>query len=325
MNKTSRIYGELSKEELSKIVENYFGIGTKFKAKLISGGLFNTTYHIEIFKDKQQVILRVGPINRNLLLPFENNLMKGEEYVYKLCIDNEIPCSKILLCDTEKKIINRDYMIVDYIDSKVLYDVKVSKDIEDRLYNEVGEYISKLHNITSKKFGRVYDISKGDGFDLWSEYLIDEISELNDRIREFDIFDYKQLELFKSCIYKYKEILDEVKIPHLVHGDLWAGNILVEEINDNYNIAAIIDADRAIFGDVDFEFANPWITNESFIKGYGIGLSSDIKSKTRRKIYSLLYALMDSYVWTIEYDNKELGLENKDKAIQLVEELLNQR
>lgn len=323
MNKKSRIYGELSKKELSKIVDNYFGIETKFKAKLIAGGLFNTTYHIEILKNKKEVILRVGPINRHLLLPFEKNLMKGEEYVYKLCINNEISCSKILLCDTEKKFINRDYMIVEYIDSRVLSEIKVSKDIEDRLYNEVGEYISKLHKITSKKFGRVYDISKGDGFDLWSEYLIDEISKLNDKIREFDIFDNEQLELFKSCIYKYKEILDEVKIPHLVHGDLWAGNILVKVKNENYNIATIIDADRAIFGDGDFEFASPWITNESFIKGYGIGLSSDIKSKTRRKIYSLLYALMDSYVWYIEYDNQEFGLKNKDKAMQLLEELLN--
>ncbi|MGV3073963.1 fructosamine kinase family protein [Clostridium baratii] len=322
MNKTSKIYKELKKEELNKIVENYFGIGIKFKERLISGGLFNTTYYIEIPEENKKVILRVGPVNRDLLMPFELNLMKGEEYVYKLCENNKIPCSNVLICDTEKKIINRDYMMVEYVDSKALSEIKISEDIENKLYYEVGQHISKLHSITSEKFGRVYDVSEDNGFSLWSEYLIDEISKLSNKIRKFNIFDDEQLELFKSCIYKYKEILDEVKTPHLVHGDLWAGNILVENKNNNFNIAAIIDADRAIFGDIEFEFANPWITNKHFIKGYGKELSNDTKSEIRKKIYSLLYSLIDSYVWYVEYDNNELGLENKEKSLKLVEELL---
>lgn len=322
MNKTSKIYKELKKEELNKIIENYFGMGIKFKERLISGGLFNTTYYIEIPEKNKKVILRVGPVNRDLLMPFELNLMKDEEYVYKLCKNNKIPCSNVLLCDTEKKIINRDYMIVEYVDSKALSEIKISEDIENKLYYEVGQHISKLHSITSEKFGRVYDVSEGNGFSLWSEYLIDEVSKLSEKIRKFNIFDDEQLELFKSCIYKYKEILDEVKTPHLVHGDLWAGNILVENKNNNFNIAAIIDADRAIFGDIEFEFANPWITNKHFIEGYGKELSSDIKSEIRKKIYSLLYSLIDSYVWYVEYDNNELGLENKEKSLKLVEELL---
>ena len=322
MNKTSKIYKELKKEELNKIVENYFGIGIKFKERLISGGLFNTTYYIEIPEENKKVILRVGHVNRDLLMPFELNLMKGEEYVYKLCENNKIPCSNVLLCDTEKKIINRDYMMVEYVESKALSEIKISEDIENKLYYEVGQHISKLHSITSEKFGRVYDVSEDNGFSLWSEYLIDEVSKLSNKIRKFNIFDEEQLELFKSCIYKYKEILDEVKTPHLVHGDLWAGNILVENKNNNFNIAAIIDADRAIFGDIEFEFANPWITNEHFIKGYGKELSNDTKSEIRKKIYSLLYSLIDSYVWYVEYDNNELGLENKEKSLKLVKELL---
>lgn len=322
MNKTSKIYKELRKEELNKIIENYFGMGIKFKERLISGGLFNTTYYIEIPEKSKKVILRVGPVNRDLLMPFELNLMKGEEYVYKLCKNNRIPCSNVLLCDTEKKIINRDYMMVEYIDSKALSEIKIGEDIENKLYYEVGEHISRLHNITSEKFGWVCDVSEGNGFSLWSEYLIYEVSKLSDKIRKFNIFDDEQLELFKSCIYKYKEILDEVKTPHLVHGDLWAGNILVENKNNNFNIAAIIDADRAIFGDIEFEFANPWITNKHFLKGYGKELSNDTKSEIRKKIYSLLYSLIDSYVWYVEYDNSELGLENKNKSIKLVRELL---
>ncbi|SHJ96518.1 Phosphotransferase enzyme family protein [Clostridium cavendishii DSM 21758] len=322
MNETSRIYKALSNYEINKIIKNYFGKETEFKEKLISGGMFNTTYHIEIPESKEQVILRVGPINKHLILPFELNLMEAEEYVYKLCSKQSIPCSQILLCDTEKKIIDRDYMIVKYIDSKVLSEVDINNELEEKIYSEVGSYIAKLHNITSDKFGRVYEVSKGKGFDLWSEYLLDEFLKLREKVEQFNIFSIKELNLVEDIINKYKNILDEIKVPHLIHGDLWAGNILVQAEEDSYKLAAIIDADRAIFGDIDFEFASSWIINQPFLRGYGKGLSDDIKRETRRKIYKLIYTLIDTYVWIIEYDKREYGLENKAIAIKLINELL---
>ena len=322
MNETSKIYKELSEEELNKIIENYVGNEIEFEANLISGGLFNTTYHIKINKSKKEWILRVGPVNKHLILPFEENLMKSEAYVYELCNQHNIPCSKVLICDVDNKIINRDYMLVEYIDSKIISEIKVSQEIEDKLYEEVGMYASRLHNIKSDKFGRVYDVYKGDGFNLWSECILDEVLKYESKFKEFKIFKEEELRLFKSVVYKYKDILDEIEVPHLIHGDLWPGNILVKEENGNYIVPAIIDADRAIFGDTDFEFASPWITNKSLFKGYGNKLSTDEKSETRRKIYRLLHSLIDTYVWFVEYDKYEWGLDNKVKSIELANEIL---
>ncbi|MGL4913136.1 MAG: phosphotransferase [Romboutsia sp.] len=325
MNETSKIYKELSNEELTKIIESYFKNKVEFEAKLISGGLFNTTYHIKVDNVKKELILRVGPVNKHLILPFERNLMKAEEYVYDLCNKNEIPCSNMLLCDVSNTIINRDYMLVEYIDSKIISDIKVSKEIEDKLYEEVGIYISRLHNIKSNKFGRVYDVYNGEGFDLWSDCLLDEVLKYESKSKEFDIFKEDELNLFKSIIYKYKNILDEIETPYLIHADLWTGNILVKEENGDYSIAAIIDADRAICGDTDFEFANSWITNESLFKGYSKSLNNDAKSKIRRKIYRLLQLLIDTYVYFVEFDKYEWGLDSKTNSIKLANEILQSK
>lgn len=62
-------------------------------------------------------------------------------------------------------------------------------------------------------------------------------------------------------------LLAEITTPVLVHGDLWRGNVLISE--DCEKVVAIIDGDRAVFRDPAFEFANPWITSEAFIAGYG--------------------------------------------------------
>lgn len=323
MNTTSKIYKELTKNELTKIMENYLGKEVKFDSKLMSGGMFNTTYHIKVDTLLEEFILRVGPINKHLLLPFERNLMKSEAYVYELCRQHNIPCSKMLLCDVDNNILNRDYMIVEYINSKIISDIEISKEIEDKLYQEVGIYLSKIHNIKANKFGRVYEVHTNKGFDLWSECLLDELLKMEIKFKEFNLFTDEEFNLFKNIIYKYRDILDEIKTPNLVHADLWTGNILVKEENGEYSIAAIIDADRAIYGDTEFEFANEWITNAHLFKGYGKDLNSDMNSKLRRKVYRLIQSLIDTYVYFVEFDNYKWELDSKSNSIKLANEILD--
>ena len=215
-------------------------------------------------------------------------------------------------------------MIIEYVNSNPLSEVDIDKKNENRIYEEVGEYISKLHKIKSNKFGRVYDVLVGNGFNSWSEYLINEFLNIEIRLREFNIFNEDELNIIKSAIYKYKYTFEKVKTPYLIHGDLWAGNILISKNINEYSTVAIIDSDRALFGDREFEFANPWITSESFIKGYGKDLECDFDSRSRRAVYSLMYLLIDSYVWSIEYNNLKCGLENKISAIKLAKELLQE-
>lgn len=321
MNKDSNIYKELTEIEINKILENCFEEKVEFASEIISGGLFNTTYHIKLL-NRNDVILRVGPSNKELLLNFEHNLMDSEEIFYNKCKSEGVPCSNIIILDKDNRIINRDYMIVEYINSKPLSEIKISKNIENKIFEEVGTYTKRIHEIEGANFGRVFDVSKGKGFKLWSEYLYNEISEVGEKLVEFNIYSLEEVNLFKALIDKHKNLLDDIKRKSLIHGDLWSGNILVENNDEKYSVVAIIDGDRSLYGDSDFEFANEWITNESFMKGYGRDLNVDIKSKIRRKIYSFIYALIDSYVWYVEYNNEQCGQDNKNKALKLLNELV---
>ena len=79
----SSLYRELTDYELNMFVSE------ALRAKLISahpltGGLFNTTYLVET-EEYGKTILRAGPVNRHLLMPFEHHLMEAVESVYSLC------------------------------------------------------------------------------------------------------------------------------------------------------------------------------------------------------------------------------------------------
>jgi hypothetical protein len=90
MNSQSKIFKEISYEETKKITTHYFP-GCKINSiSLLKGGLFNTTYKLVLGSPDMELILQVGPVNREFLLPFENNLMRAEEYVNKLLIEKGI-------------------------------------------------------------------------------------------------------------------------------------------------------------------------------------------------------------------------------------------
>lgn len=322
MNINSRLYKELSNDELNKIVHFHFGKNCRYVAKLLKGGFFNTTYHVLLTDSAKEVILRVGPVNTHLLLPFENNLMRAEEHVYELLKDKAIPCSHVLVCDTSKELIDRDYMIVDFIAGKPMSELELSEDIKARLYSQAGMYTAKMHTITSAKYGRVSEIITGQGYSSWSEYLSSEMSMVCSRLSGYSVLNGSEAALFNPVIDKYKDILNEIQTPHLVHADLWTGNILVRYNEATYDVAAIIDADRAVFGDIGFEFASPWMINEHFICGYGQIQEQDVIAETRKKIYRLLYALIDTYVWSVEYDKQENSKDNKDISLKIVHELM---
>lgn len=316
MNNKSELYKELGREDLVKIIEFNFN-ETNFDYSLLKGGLFNTTYLITLTSG-QKLVLRVGPINRHLLIPFENNLMQAEKYFYNLCKQENLPVSNVIVCDTRKKVIDRDYMIVDYIDSIVMSEANLSKEEKDILYEQVGNYAYKIQNIKGEKFGRLADLVVGKGFSKWSDYIKNDIEQITNLHLKYNIFTAEEIEIIMNTIIKYIDILDEIKTPSLTHCDLWEGNILLSRKNNKYKIAAIIDGDRAIFADAEYEFGCPYMTNEFFIKGYGKEIGKDINSIIRRKIYWIAYNLVDCYVWIVEYKNKESGEETKRKILEVL-------
>ena len=101
------LYQLLSPHELSDIVGSLLQTEVIW-ARPLTGGLFNTTYLVET-ASMGKVVLRIGPVNRHLLMPFEQRLMEAEETVYSLCRGHGIACSEILALDRTKSRIDPRY------------------------------------------------------------------------------------------------------------------------------------------------------------------------------------------------------------------------
>ena len=88
-------------------------------------------------------------------------------------------------------------------------------------------------------------------------------------------------------------------VPRLLHMDIWSQNILLDEAG---NVTGLVDFDRALWGDVEIEFAvldYCSISTPAFWEGYGIERDMSTSAAIRRQFY-LLYEIqkyMPIRVW----------------------------
>lgn len=319
MNRASSIYREISLQELTHLMESHFGPQPGLQAHLLKGGLFNTTYLISLTSPKSEVVVRLGPVNRHLLMPFERNLMAAEAHVYQLCEQHGVPTSKVLILDTSRTLIDRDFMVVERIPGAAISELPLEETEKRELFRQMGKAARGMHDITGKKFGRVSQILEGGGFDSWKDAMLGEIACWKQVAKPFNLYSDSEFARIDATFARHAHLFDDVDRPRLAHTDLWAGNALAVKRDGKYELAAIIDADRAMFGDINFDFVR---TGDAFIEGYGVPLDMSESAVIRRKLYLLLYHLLDGYVWIHQYNNPENSRYCHNFALTLMDELL---
>lgn len=314
----SKIYKEISKQEIEKIIIDLYGSKSKLlSAEILKGGLFNTTYLLHTDQDKEGLVLRVGPVNKHLLYNFEKDMMAAEPLFHKMLQDNGIPTSKVLKFSPENAVIDRDYIVIEYLQTIPMNHESLNNVDISYVNEEVGRLTDRIHQIKSDKFGWLRQDNWG-LYNKWSDFICAFGAESADKAEEYDLFSKAEIEQFSSIIEANKTVLDQITVPNYVHFDLWQGNVLLSKDKDVYKVAAIIDLDRTIFGDKYWDLSTPWIVNDAFLKGYKNQPEKTAEYKVREHIYKLLFGFLSSYVCLIQYDDKDWFKREKENTLSLL-------
>ena len=190
MNSKSLLF-RLEREELLREASGRYLGEELLHAEPLSGGLFNTTYRLETRQRK--VILRLGPVNRHLLLPYERSLMAAEGDILELLQHRGIPTSRILALDLSRSLFDRDVMVVECLEAVSMSAVELPKETERRICREAGVLTAKIHSILAsdlpdlpeKPFGRYANVIAGYGCATWEEAIFLELEQ--DRFQIFEL------------------------------------------------------------------------------------------------------------------------------------------
>ncbi len=317
----SKIYKELTTDEINKIMMDLYGNECQIKEyHILKGGLFNTTYKVTSNNSPNTIVVRVGPVNKHLLFDFEKDMMTAEQHLHRLLHDHSIPTSNVIKYSAEKTVLDREYIITEFIDSIPMNDPSLANVDLSAVYEELGRYTNKLHHIKNNKFGWLRQTEWG-LFDKWSDFIIRFSNEAAEKAEENNLYEQADIDLFRQITKSNLSLFDEISIPYMAHTDLWQGNVLLSKIEDTYKVSGIIDLDRTIFGDQYWDFSTPWVINESFLKGYGGNIHTDDGYLKRQDIYKLIGGFFGAYVCLIEYDDYEWFCREKENIVNLLKKM----
>jgi len=322
---SSKVFKELTTTEIIAVVTDLFGSKTKIlDYQLLKGGVFNTTYWVKTNNARNGIVLRVAPINRHLLFDFEKSMMAAEPLFYQMLQAKGIPTSEVIHYDNTGRVIDREYIIFKYIQSIPLNHVKVPQEVKPRLYQHLGALIALLHDIKSEQFGWKRPQRSLEMQATWGAFLQRFAIEIADKASAYALFRAAELNRFVE-IFSHKAVFNQITQACMVHADLWEGNVLVRENEGQWDIVALIDVDKAIFGDKDLEFTAPTALNGDFLRGYGPREPESTSSIFRKNAYHLLVNFMYAYIWFAQFENREryeLAKKNGLAALDVIESSL---
>ncbi len=142
-----RIIDELT---LKKIIRSFIGDAfAEPKFSFVLTGKHNSTYSV-VLPDKN-LILRIAPSDDTRLLFYERNMMAQEQGIHEIIRKNtDVPIPKIYLYDNSRKLIDRDYLIMEFMPGIPLSNAAPSDKELDYVLEQVGMMLRKVHSIQSE-------------------------------------------------------------------------------------------------------------------------------------------------------------------------------
>jgi 5-methylthioribose kinase len=290
-------------------------------------GYFNVAYCIKL-EDGKEVILKIAPPGDVEIMSYEKNIMRTEVETMKLVKEKtDVPVPCVYYYDDTKTICSAEYFFMEKIEgiNYISIKEKLSENEISEIENQLGHYNKAINEITGEYFG--YDGQKEKQGSSWKTVFVGLVNDLLKDGEKKNVDIGLPYEKVIGVVDKFSNYLENIITPHLVHWDLWDGNIFVK----NGKITGIIDFERAIWADplIEHYFKEVDKTSDAFMKGYGKSSFSD-EEIIKRVLYNIhLYLIMTiecayrnyendgQYNWAKEMLEKESNRINEIKSGQL--------
>ncbi|MBN1807858.1 MAG: phosphotransferase [Planctomycetes bacterium] len=257
----------------------------------IPTGKFNESWLVSLSTGIRTVI-RIAPPDDAGFLFYERRMMIQEPAVHDVVHRNtSIPVADILVCDHARSLVNRDFIIMSFLPGTPLSDALLSPAAVSRALHETGSHLASLHrNCRAGAYGYLGEHRPMPPCGSWADAFRTMWSLLVEDIRSCGFFDASEARTAVSALDARLRLFDRDVPSSLLHMDIWGQNILVDPQG---HVTGIVDWDRALWGDVEIEFAvldYCGVSTDSFWKGYGA--ERDLSDAARvRGVFYYLYEL----------------------------------
>ncbi len=226
---------DISWHVLRRIVKEWIGDSAELaEVRPLVGGCVNTTLGLTT-KDGHKAVLKICAHRVNQAFAheaFQLEVLRGiglpvpQVYVWRIGTLDD-PYS---------------YILMEYLDGISLAEAKRACTAEemDYLQAHLAEMVLSIHEQTGAGYGRVR--SDATRVDDWSEFFREIYDPILKDVEKSGLLAVKCRKHLHKIHEKLERVLRNVDQPRLVHGDLWATNLLVKRNGDGqWHVTGILD------------------------------------------------------------------------------------
>lgn len=209
----------------------------------LAGGMINTVFRLVFDRSPNSAVIKMNRERDSTVLRNEHrrlaylkdrtNLPVPETYDSGYG-DDDMPFS---------------YLLLETIPGVNLSSAPIAASDKGTIDGELAEVLADLHGVKRAHFGRIDE----EGEPLWADVLVPELQSMREhmvgRLSEEVLGDLDEALSSAGDVF-----LDQGR-PTLTHGDIWAGNIMVEERGGQWHLSGLVDPSAAKFTDVEMESA----------------------------------------------------------------------
>jgi aminoglycoside phosphotransferase (APT) family kinase protein len=290
---------------LEELVRAQLGADVRPRITPIQTGKHNASYWAETSQGR--FVLRLAPPDDTGLLFYERQMMRQETALHALIRERtSIPAAEVVGYDFSRAHIDRDYMLLRALPGTPLSDVpSLTQAASDRALFQTGVALRQLHALTATEclgaaaYGYLGEHRPMEPQPSWFAAFREMWHKLLDDVVACGAYTPAEAGALRDLLDQHQAHFSHEVAPRLLHMDVWAQNLLVDT---DGNLTGLLDFDRALWGDVEIEFAvldYCAISGPAFWEGYGAPRDVSEPAQIRRQFY-LLYEVqkyMPICVW----------------------------
>jgi aminoglycoside phosphotransferase (APT) family kinase protein len=270
-------------------------------SRLFTGGTFNDV-HLVHLADGTRLVVKLPPASGTPLLRYERQGILGTEALYYRLAAKRGGVTVPAVIAVDGADAAGGYLVMTECPGTPWPQLAPppAGAERDELRAALGGQVALLHTITGTGFGYPSE-SVGPLRDSWRAAFLDMVQAVLADAETFAVTLPRPVADIRAWFDARAPVLDAVTTPVLVHFDLWDGNILVESGSAGHRIGALIDAERALWGDPLAEFVSLDLFGDierdtAFLDGYrraGGAVTFDLAARHRLSLYrAYLYLIM---------------------------------
>ncbi|WP_246001358.1 phosphotransferase family protein [Allorhizocola rhizosphaerae] len=285
----------LAPDELGEMLNATMGIGCRVESEL-SDGWFNTAYRVRL-SDGRTAIVKLAPPREVPVLRYERGIIATEALVYRLASTIPgVPLPELLYADDE-------FLVLSALDGTPWDKARelLPADAQPLLLRELGQITARFHTLVSPSGLFGYPAAEsGLTAGTWREAFTGMVTAILADAQHWQVPLGMASNEVLALVDAHADVLDDVRVPTLVHFDLWPGNIFVTADGEKPRVTGLIDHERAFWGDpaaelVSLEFCGPIDADSELVAGYrdaGGQLDFDESLTRRLALYRLYLGLI---------------------------------